>query len=177
MNKKIVLAAIFLVFLGLIMLYFQRGGGVQPQLYKVQTMAFYIAGTKYEGKSTDKKLQNILRQAHEYRDSQQLKGTLAVVYEGNPDANKVIKATIGIIVEDTAGLRLPEGYQLRLFPAMRTVRAETKAHVSVTPNADKINEAIRDFARKSGLNLDTLYIERYYNEEHTTADIKVKDFE
>jgi predicted transcriptional regulator YdeE len=176
MNKKIVLAAILLVFLGLIVVYFQRGGGVKPNFYKVQTAAFYIAGTSYEGKSTDKNLQTVIRQAHQYLENKQLKGILSIIYEGNPDTNKPIKATVGIIVEDTAGLQLPKDYKLRLFPAMRAVRAETKAHVSVTPNADKINEELRDFARKNGLQIDTLYIERYYNEEHTAADIKVKDF-
>jgi hypothetical protein len=175
MTRKITLVIIFIFMAGLILTYFTRGGMVKPVITKVETQPFTMIATTYKGKGKDKALREIIRQTHEYMEKGQLKGALAIVYQGNPDSRKdSINILVGVMTEDTTKLQLPEKYYVTNIPTMRTVRAELKAHVSVAPNPEKVNEMLVDFARKSGLTLDSIYIEKYFSAEHIVSEIKVK---
>jgi hypothetical protein len=179
MTKKIITVLVITCLLGLLVLYIKRGGLVMPQISKVQTLPFYMIATSYKGMIAKKEqgaiLRDKIRQTHEYIDSGKLQGTLTLVYEGNPDqAKDSIQAYIGVIVADSVAMAMPKGYEIRHFEAMRVVRAEIKAHVSVAPNPAKINEMLRDFARKSGLTLQDRHIEKYISEEHIISEIMVK---
>jgi hypothetical protein len=175
MAKKIILLLIVTFIIGLLLTYFNRGGLVKPTLTKVQTQPFFMASTTYKGFGKDKNLRNIIRQTHEYLEKGVLKGSLAIIYYGNPDTYKdSIDIVVGVMIQDTAQMKLPENYQIRQVPAMRVVRAELKAHVSVAPNPAKINEMLIDFARKSGLQPDHIHIEKYFSEEHIISEIGVK---
>lgn len=175
MTRKIILVIIFIFIAGLILTYFTRGGMIKPVITKVETQPFTMIATTYRGMGKDKALRNIIRQTHEYLEKGQLKGYLTIVYQGNPDTRRdSINILIGVITADTNNVQLPVNYRFKHIPTMRTVRAELKAHVSVAPNPEKVNEMLVGFARKSGLELDTIYIEKYFSEEHIISEIKVK---
>jgi hypothetical protein len=178
MTKKIISITVLLILTVMLWTYFNRGGLVKPLLSKVKTQPFTVIGISYTGFGKDKAIRNIIRQTHEYLNEGKLKGSLSIIYDGNPDALKnSIKVFIGVIVEDTSNINkviLPPNYEVKNYPSMKTVRAEIKAHVSVAPNPAEINRTLVDFARKSGLVIDSVYIERYISEEHIISEITVK---
>lgn len=174
MTKKIAYILVIGILAILLLMYFNRGGLVKPQISKVQTAPFSMVGKKYIGFGRDKALRELIRQTHEDMTNKVIQGTLTIVYRGNPDAEKdSVSVFVGVMVEDTLQVKLAKDYQIKYFPSMKTVRAEIKAHVSVAPNPEKINRMLVDFARKSGLTTDNVYIEKYVSEEHIISEIKV----
>ncbi len=179
MTKKIISIIVLTILAAMLWTYFNRGGLVKPLLSKVKTQPFTVLGVSYKGFGKDKAIREIIRTTHEYMNEGKLKGSLSIIYEGNPDSPKdTVNVFIGVIVDDTLGIKkanLPEKYELKNYASMKTVRAEIKAHVSVAPNPAQINATLLDFSRKNGLVTDNMYIERYISEEHIISEIKVKD--
>ncbi len=176
--KKIIIFLLLVVLAGLFVTYLKRGGNVQPRLSKVQTQPFRLIALSYKGIIAKREQEIVFRkkikQTHDHINSGKLKGILALIYEGNPDQTKdSIQAYVGVMTNDTLQT-LPEGYKVYTFPTYRVVRAELKAHVSVAPNPEKINLMLKDFARKSGLQLNNTYIEKYISEEHIISEIVVR---
>jgi hypothetical protein len=179
MKKKVIPILLLLLLIVVTTAYFRRGGMAAPQLSKVQTQPFYMLATHYKGVMAQPKaakaLQSKIRQTHDLLNTGKIKGTLALVYESNPDQTKdSVLAYIGVIVPDSLQINLPQGYAVHNFPQMRVVRAEIKAHVSLAPNPNKTNQMLRDFARKSGLKIGNRHIEKYISEEHIIAEIAVE---
>jgi hypothetical protein len=179
MKKTLIYILVITIFAILLFTYFNRGGLVKPQLSKVQTQPFTMLGKSYKGFGKDKAIRELIRQTHEYMNNGTLKGSLSIIYRGNPDAKNnsktdSIEVFVGVIIDDTINIKAPKYYEIKNYPAMKTVRAEIKAHVTVAPNPESINKTLLEFARKSGLEIDNVYIERYLSEEHIISEIKVK---
>ncbi|MDN5200717.1 hypothetical protein QQ008_05080 [Fulvivirgaceae bacterium BMA10] len=164
MNKKIVFA-ISLTILGAvaIFMYSYLGGWNEVQVSLREVNDIRMVGQPFKGSATSDTLRTIFLSAKEVIGKQQ-EGTLAILYYKDVDKeNNEIDCFAGIMVDKDSELNVPN-FEIKTFQVSKVIRAYFEGHRLVTPDPSTINQKIRDFAQSQNLNLQPIFIEKYFSD-------------
>lgn len=152
-------------------------GGLNPVPIEVaEVPSFALAGRSYRGTTTDAALRKLMQEVHQEVETGKLRGTFMVGYLGNPDRPDTLNVWVGArlpSLADTSEVR-QAGWQVRLFAGGKAMQATVKAHPLVAPSPVRINEKIREKARREGVELQNIITDEYQEDQTVITTIFAK---
>ncbi|MBC7919732.1 MAG: hypothetical protein H7Z75_01440 [Ferruginibacter sp.] len=179
MNKRLLQISVALVGLaGLVLAVYAQLGGFKPvAVYLVRSPGPQrLAGASFEGNARDSRLDSLFQAVRQLHQRGQLRGTLgSIYYEVSPERRRKgeVSAFVGVWLADSAA-SLPRGYRLRTVGASRLVQARIESHFLVSPLPEKVQVAMREYARQRKLQTENFVMEKYLNDESITLETPVK---
>jgi GyrI-like small molecule binding domain len=170
---SIIILLVLVVLLGTGIIYFYKKGAFHEPDIKVTTSpAYTIAGVAYEGKMTSKEFGKLFNDAEWMIEKKKLKGTVCGIFYDNPeDASSVIKAFIGVILNDTNQV-LPPGYSKRNLAARKVI----EAHVKNLYGSPLIYPKINDYAEEHQIKLSQVpSLEVYPPTKEVFVQVPIKE--
>jgi predicted transcriptional regulator YdeE len=172
MIRKALIAAGLVAVIGLTIYHFL--GGTEPlDISLIENKGYKLAGRYYEGKITDKALEEIFFETKDLIAKGELPGTLVVVYFNQPEKeNGFVQNLIGVEIPE-ALQKLPAGYDLRTIDCTRSVKVDIQSHSAVLPRPEEVQAQVEQFAKKNNLSLQKINIEKYISESQLIIEVPV----
>lgn len=152
--------------------YYWAWGGFRPLLISQEQLGqIQICGKELQGAFLDAQIGQLMQQVHADLEAGKLQGELVLLLIGDTQVREEVTAFAGVI---TTANSCPSGYQTRSFDFPLTVRATVRAYPSVAPNPDQVRDRLEAYASQSGLELDTLTIDRYPAPDSIITEVPVR---
>jgi hypothetical protein len=150
-------------------------GGLRTPSVALETITapVLLAGQPFHGKVDDSRFGELFRAAKVHQDANPAL-PLANLYYNNPEAaHDSIRAFVGVLVPDTAGM-LPAGWRYRVVPAGRRVVMARVQGVSFLLAPGKLYAAAQQQLKDKKLIGEPFYLEQFGTDEVDELRVGIK---
>lgn len=174
MNKRTIVVMLSVMLAGALGVYFFLGGLNRVEVTVENVSDYNIVGIRFKGNGDSDTLRNAFFDAREYVQEGRVDGVLTLIhYKDTTLTDEQVNVFVGIKLSQGTS-DLPEGYQRLTIPARRSVRATIKAHNSVMPNSETVEERMLEKAEELRFELSDFTIEQYISETVIMIDMPVR---
>lgn len=174
--KKYVFFVVLLTAIITLVGYYYLGGFKGRTLDVVEVSDYQLMGKRYYGRLDSPALEDIFYEVRSQAQSGSPSGTLVIVVFREPESEKdSVDQFIGILLDQPAESRLPEGWESLTIEASRAVRNTIRSHNLVMPKPNVIRDEIEEYAQSRQLPLrKDVTIEKYLGERHLEIEVPLK---
>lgn len=175
MSKKSILITFIIVAIAGLCGYAYLGGFHKVEISKITIGSYKIAGKHFEGKVQSDTLSNIFFVAKKYVQTHDNANSIAILYYQSADISiGKIDCFAGALLASDAE-NLPKEFEVKKFKVKEVLRARFEGHRLVTPEPSTIYQKIKTYADENGIQLQKIYIEKYFSDEAIEVDYLIVD--
>jgi hypothetical protein len=173
MRKPYIFIALALIITTLLILYDKLGGFNDPELTFEPVKEYVLAGSFFNGKTSDPKLEELFNEMRSVRDCDNVGGPLVMVWYEVPKSSKdSIQLFVGLEIKPED--RFPDYLDSLHLEMNGLVRATLRKHASVMPGPSMIIDEIKEYADNQQYKLQNLVIDKYLSDTVVYTEIPLK---
>ncbi len=173
MRKPYIFIALALIITTLLILYDKLGGFIDPELSFEPIREYVLAGSFFNGNTSDPKLEALFNEMRSVRDREKVSGPLVIVWYEVPESSKdSIQIFVGLEIRPDD--HFPDDLDSVHLEMNGLVRATLRKHASVMPSPLMIIDEIKEYAENQQYKLQNLVIDKYLSDTVVYTEIPLK---
>ena len=170
MNQRRTIIWVAVFFTICLVIYAFLGGLKEVKISVIQEEAYHMIGNEFNGQIESDSLKGLFLGAKGMVEDSKVDGTLAIMYFKDAEHGRdSIECFAGILLKMKPN-NVPQGMEYRVFNSHGAVKARFDGHRLVTPNPAEIKEKVDDYARKLNLQLQPVFVEKYFSDHAIEID-------